>query len=359
MCVPRWKATLQLLACAFAAVVGAVGAEQLAHLRSAGPRAGRARAASVAAPAPPPSSSQRLEDEGEDPPAEVDEPDMVFSPDEVRTAHAVGRHLRSGRVITGATSNRLILFTFDDGPDRRTTPRLLRYLDEADVRAVFFVTTSKVTGPGARARAQAELLREIVRRGHMVGNHTHEHQPLPLIDTPAVIAEIDRAQEAIETILGERPYLFRPPGGTRSPRVDRLIAERGYTQVLWNVGTGDFQVRSADDVVRLWSRILERRERENGERGGIVLLHDTHPWSVEAFPRIVAEIRRRNCELLDRGEELFDIVDDPALFFAAREGADPSSEAPPLTLPAEMLAERQRRLRLRAERRCHATVARR
>ncbi len=284
---------------------------------------------------------------------------MVFSSDEVRTAHAVGRHLQGGRIITGGTSNRLILFTFDDGPDRRTTPRLLRYLDEADVRAVFFVTTNKVTEPGARARAQAELLREIVRRGHMVGNHTHEHRALPLIDTPAVLAEIDRAQETIEAILGERPYLLRPPGGTRSPRVDRLIAERGYTQVLWNLGTGDFQVRSADEVVGLWSRVLARRERENNERGGIVLLHDTHPWSVEAFPRIVAEIRRRNCELLDRGEELFDIVDDPTLFFVPREGADPSVEAPGLSLPADVLAERQARVRRQAERRCHATVARR
>ncbi len=358
MGVLPWKAALQLAACTLAAVVGAVGAEQLAHWTSALSTSRHARATRLAptgtaeeppepAPAPEPAPSPE--------PA----PDMIFSRDEVRTARAVGRHLQGGRVITGGTRNRLVLFTFDDGPDRRTTPRLLRYLDELDIRAVFFVTTSKVTGPGARARAQADLLREIVRRGHMIGNHTHQHRALPLIDTEAVLAEIDQAQAAIEAVVGERPFLLRPPGGTRSPRVDRLIAERGYTQVLWNLGTGDFQVRSADEVVRTWSRILERRERENGERGGIVLLHDTHPWSVEAFPRIVAELRRRNCELLERGEELYDIVDDPALFFVRRGEAGPSAEAPLLQLPPAAYAARQARVRRRAERRCRATVAQR
>ena len=73
--------------------------------------------------------------------------------------------------------------------------------------------------------------------------------------------------------------------------------------------------------------MLERRERENGERGGVILLHDTHEWSVEAFPRIVAELQRRNCALLEQGEELYDIVGDPRWFHAPRP-EDASAEAP-------------------------------
>ncbi len=271
--------------------------------------------------------------------------DMELSIDEVRTFDAAGSQLAEGRIISGAARNRVILFTFDDGPDRRSTPRLLQHLDEAGVKAVFFVTTNTIQGPGDRIRAQAEILRDIVRRGHMVGNHTHSHQALPLIDTEQVIAEIETAQSAIEDVIGVRPWLFRPPGGTRSPRVDRLIAERGYTQVLWNLGTGDFQVRTAEDVVSIWRRTLARRERENGERGGIVLLHDTHPWSVEAFPMILAEIRARNCDLLEQGEELFDVVSDPIAFFQARIDEDPSTLADPLALSDAMLEARQARAR--------------
>ncbi|MEM9074618.1 MAG: hypothetical protein AAGE52_39350, partial [Myxococcota bacterium] len=115
---------------------------------------------------------------------------------------------------------------------------------------------------------------------------------------------------------------------------------------------GDFQVRTADEVVGIWTRILERREREHGERGGIILMHDTHPWTVEAFPRIVAELRQRNCDLLETGEELYDIVDDPALFFRER-GDDVSAETPLLHLPEDVLARRQARVREQTIQRCN------
>lgn len=340
--MPFNSRAFQVVACIAAMAMGALIAEQVSYVRVV-PANNTAQAAVRTTP--------RIDLE---PDLTIDV-DMELSPDEVRTLDAVASHMRDGRIIEGAARNRVILFTFDDGPDRRSTPRLLQHLDDAGVKALFFVTTNKVQGPGDRIRAQAEILRDIVRRGHMVGNHTHEHNALPLIDTEKVIAEIETAQSAIEDIIGMRPWLFRPPGGTRSPRVDRLIADRGYTQVLWNLGTGDFQVRTAEEVVRIWTRTLARRERENGERGGIVLLHDTHPWSVEAFPMIMAEIRQRNCELLEQGEELFDVISDPIAFFQARASQredEVSTLADPLQLSPEMLEQRQRRARELARAHC-------
>lgn len=261
--------------------------------------------------------------------------------------------LRDGKIITGRTPHRLILFTFDDGPDPRYTPRLLDRLDALDVKAVFFLTASRMAGNNPWERRNQEIAREIVRRGHIVGNHTLDHAQLPLLDDAAALAQVDAAEAIFERVLGGRTWLFRPPGGARSARIDRLIAERGYTQMIWNLGTGDFQVRSADDVMRVWLRVLERREREHGDRGGIVLMHDTHEWSVDAFPRMVNYLRERNCELLEQGEELYDIVDDPALFFAPRAGANPSDEAPVATPSRTILAERQRALREETARRCN------
>ena len=263
-----------------------------------------------------------------------------------------------GRVITGATAHRLILFSFDDGPDLNTTPRLLDELDAAGVHAVFFTVASRIEGDTPRQREQADLLGEIERRGHLIGHHTVHHRQLPLLSNEEIIAEVDDGQRDIERVLGHRPYLLRPPGGARSPRVDRLLAARGYTEMLWNLGTGDFQVRDADEVVRTFRRVLQRRERENGERGGIVLMHDPHPWTVEAFPRIVAELRAKNCELLAQGEELYDIVDDPRFFFEARRGDDGTALAQPAEPEASVLRARQERLRSVTSARC-SQVARR
>jgi peptidoglycan/xylan/chitin deacetylase (PgdA/CDA1 family) len=263
-----------------------------------------------------------------------------------------GEHVREGMVMTGATPHRLILFTFDDGPDLRYTPRLLDRLDRFGVKAVFFLTASRFSGDGPWQLQNRELAREILRRGHFVGNHTVDHLQLPLLEDAEIVAQVEGADAVFERVLGSRSWLMRPPGGARSSRVDAMLAERGYTQVLWNLGSGDFQVRDAEEVFHIWRRVLARRERENGERGGIVLLHDTHEWSVEAFPMIVSHLRDRNCALLERGEELYDIVDDPRLFYSARDPGQPGAAAPPASPPAELLAERQARLREETAQRC-------
>jgi peptidoglycan/xylan/chitin deacetylase (PgdA/CDA1 family) len=269
-----------------------------------------------------------------------------------------GRAFRDGRIISGATRHRLILFTFDDGPDQRTTPTLLDFLDAEDIKAVFFVTTNRFDQPMPWYRRNADLVREIAARGHLVGNHTVSHQELPALDDVGVAHELDAAARTIEATIGERPWLLRPPGGSHSPRTDGFAAMRGYTTLLWNLGAGDFQVESAEQVFQTFVRVLERREREDGQRGGVVLLHDTYPRTVEAFPRIVRFLRTRNCELLERGEELYDFVDDPSFFFTPRGHAAPTAEAASAELDPDVLAFRQERLREETRRRCPDLMAR-
>jgi peptidoglycan/xylan/chitin deacetylase (PgdA/CDA1 family) len=266
--------------------------------------------------------------------------------------------LRDGKVITGATAHRFVLFTFDDGPDLRNTPRLLDTLDELDVKAVFFLTASRLAGNGPWSVRNQELAREILRRGHVVGNHTVDHAQLPLLSDESVLSQVSEADAIFERTLGERTWLVRPPGGARSERVDALLASRGYTQVLWNLGSGDFQVRSAEDVFRVWRRVLQVRGRDAGERGGVVLLHDTHEWSVEALPMIVSWIREQNCRLLDEGEELYDIVGDPSVFFVPRGDDSSSAEAPPAAPDPRVIEIRQRRLRSEAHARCARLASR-
>jgi len=265
-----------------------------------------------------------------------------------------GQRLAGGQIISGRTPHRLLLFTFDDGPNRRTTPRLLDYLDAYGVKGVFFLTASRMRGDTGRQRLQQEIAQDIVRRGHVVASHTLDHLQLPALDDVAVATQIDESERIFVEVLGQRPWLLRPPGGSRSVRVDNMIAARGYTSMLWNLGTGDFQVETPEDVHRVFMRVLDVRERDAGDRGGIVLLHDIHDHAVDAFPLIITEIRRRNCQLLADGEELYDVVDDPSLFFVDRAQATPSDLAEPLILPADVLAARQARLREETAQRCDA-----
>jgi peptidoglycan/xylan/chitin deacetylase (PgdA/CDA1 family) len=262
--------------------------------------------------------------------------------------------LGGGRIIEGWTPHRLIYFTFDDGPDRRTTPLLLDRLDAVGVKAAFFLTASRILGRDAREREQAELAREIVSRGHALGNHTVDHLQLPLLGDAAATDQVARAEEIFERVLGFHPLLIRPPGGARSPRIDDLLAKRGYTTVLWNLGAGDFQVKSASEVLKLFRATLDRREQRGKHRGGVVLLHDTYAWSVDAFQLIWAELWERNCRLLARGEELYDVVPDLSFFYQPRADDSASALAAPANPPAQVLSERQAALRAEAKQRCGA-----
>lgn len=297
-----------------------------------------AAAADVVHEAPP--ESRAPSQPSEPPRAEHSEPSLRYS---------------HGRIIEGASPQRLILFSFDDGPDRRSTPLLLDRLDAVGVKAVFFLTAGRIAGRNPAEREQAALAREIVARGHIVGSHTVDHLQLPLLDDATALEQVIGAERIFRRVLGFRPTLIRPPGGAHSPRIDALLADRGYTSVFWNLGAGDFQVTTAGEVLETFRRVLDRRERENAEHGGIVLLHDTYAWSVDAFQLIYAELRARNCKLLESGEELYDIVSDLSLFHEPRAGAAASVAAAPAKLSRAQFEARQSQLRQDTAQRCSST----
>jgi len=256
-----------------------------------------------------------------------------------------GSRFPSGLTIRGGSRRRRILFTFDDGPSRRTTPQLLDVLDDLGIKALFFVTSESFGNGNPWEREHAEIVREIVRRGHMIGNHTETHRQLPLLRNAEIQAELAVSERKIERTIGSKPRLIRPPGGALSARVEQLLGESGYTSVMWALYPADLEVRTPEEVVRTFFRVLDRREQETGDRGGIVLMHDTKPHSLEAVPRLVDALQKRNCRLLAEGQELYDIVDDIGYFI-------PGYEAD------ETLEERQEELRERAQRACNTVALR-
>lgn len=257
--------------------------------------------------------------------------------------------LAGGRTTRGFVRHRMLHFTFDDGPRLDTTPRLLDELDRAGVKATFFVVARGFDGTNATDRAKAELVREIARRGHTLGAHTYDHANLTQLEDAAVVAQLEAQERVFEAVLGARPWLFRPPYGARDARTDALLAERGYTQVLWNVTARDVESRSAEEVVAAFAQSLDRRERHPRGPGGVVVLHDTKPWVVDAFPAMMAELARRNCALLAAGEELWDVLDDPSVFHEP--SATPRMQREAHVDPA-FVATRQEALRAHHEERC-------
>ena len=70
--------------------------------------------------------------------------------------------------LPGGEGKKRVFLTFDDGPIPEITPWVLDTLDRYDVKATFFMV-------GQNVERHPELLEEIRRRGHDVGNHTLHH----------------------------------------------------------------------------------------------------------------------------------------------------------------------------------------
>jgi peptidoglycan/xylan/chitin deacetylase (PgdA/CDA1 family) len=268
------------------------------------------------------------------------------------TSAGLGGPLRDSLIISGAASRRIIHFTFDDGPDPVLTPVLLDRLDEAGVKATFFLSASRFDDRHRRNAGAAEVAREVLRRGHSVGSHSVIHRRMARLGRSAVIEQIDESERLFRKVFGKRTFLFRPPFGSRNRFVDAALAERGYTTVLWNLGLADWVSDSPEQLLSTFKKVLARREREHGERGGVVLLHDTHRWSVDGFALIHRYLMDTNCDLLARGEELFDVVDDLEPFAVPRGDAGPRDVAPAAPVDPERHERRQALIREETRKQC-------
>lgn len=214
-------------------------------------------------------------------------------------------NFRGGRLIRGDESRRrCISFTFDDGPSWETTPRLLDELERRGIRATFFVTGHRMDGDGEVARRNREVLATAWGRGHLVGNHTYHHDLLDTMPEATLTYEIDRTDALIRSVIGRRVFLFRAPyGALNHPRAVRAVFSRGYTPAFWAMDSQDWRVNTPEAVLA-----NVRAELDRAPRGGVLLMHDTLPWSVAAFPAIVDEINARNAAFRLRGEEEYEVV---------------------------------------------------
>jgi peptidoglycan-N-acetylglucosamine deacetylase len=177
----------------------------------------------------------------------------------------------------GGRHGRYVALTFDDGPGRYT-PRVLRLLRRAHARATFFVIGSRAVGRPDLVRAESQL--------GAVGNHTWTHPRLVSLARRDVIRQLLRTQAAIVRATGGvRPLLFRPPYGVGTPAETAAVHALGLVDVRWSLDSLDSRPGATAGAVA--------REVVAGLRpGAIVLLHDIHPWTVAALPRILRAVRR-------------------------------------------------------------------
>lgn len=175
-------------------------------------------------------------------------------------------------------------------------PSMLDLFDERGVRVTFFPT-------GRWAEAEPELLKEIVRRGHELGNHGYRHDHPKQLDDASLRAHISRSRDLLAELTGVSTRLYAPPYGEVDARIARIAAELDHWTIMWTLDTIDWQRPAPEVVVR---RIVPR-----AQPGAIVLMHPTEP-TVAALPTMLDALVDAGWQIVPVGDLLARALGEPA-----------------------------------------------
>ena len=161
-----------------------------------------------------------------------------------------------------------IALTFDDGPNARYTPILLDGLKKRNIRASFFLIGENIEG-------NEDILLQMRKDGHLIGNHTWDHVQLDKIPAEKVRLEIEKTNNRIYEASGIYPSYVRPPFGAWIKDMELSVT---MLPVFWDVDTLDWQSKNIDSILS----IAQKQVHD----GSIILMHDGYQTSVDAALKI-------------------------------------------------------------------------
>ncbi|MGC2261500.1 MAG: glycosyltransferase, partial [Candidatus Acidiferrales bacterium] len=196
----------------------------------------------------------------------------------------------------GGNDPKTLALTFDDGPDSPWTSRMLDVLEQKHVPATFFVIGVEVDRyPGLLHREYAD--------GDEIGNHTYTHPDFDAASRPQIEFELDLTQRLIESDLGVKTLLFRPPYGIdEEPETADEVANlpipqsMGYLLVAGHIDPHDWGEEGGvppPPVGIIVNRVVDQVEKLPGN---IIIMHDgggDRSHTVAALPQIIDQLEAK------------------------------------------------------------------
>lgn len=180
------------------------------------------------------------------------------------------------------TDEHVAYLTFDDGPTGNT-PRILKKLDELDVRATFFLI-------GSSMAQNTGLTEAIINAGHDIGSHTYSHKRMIFKPLSFVSKEVDKTNAMIKSLGYDREIFFRPPNGKKLVLLPWYLNKIGQTTVMWTLEP------ETDPDVSKDAPSMAQYVVDHVSDGAIILLHpmnDDTDKTLDAVALIVDGLRKK------------------------------------------------------------------
>ena len=171
-------------------------------------------------------------------------------------------------------NDKVLYLTFDDGPTPEITDWVLNCLNSYNAKATFFCVGKNVDN-------HPLVFNKVIAKGHAVGNHTYHHLKGWKTRSKAYISDIAKTQDLIQEKSSSK--LFRPPYGKFKSSQARKLLNLGYTIVLWDVLSYDWDQSVSPD--KCFNNVISK-----ARNGSIIVMHDSVKASnnlMYALPRIL------------------------------------------------------------------------
>ena len=179
------------------------------------------------------------------------------------------------RDISKYKNQKVIAFTFDDGPNTATTKILLDNLDKYDAKVTFFVL-------GSRVNDNKKILKRAYKEGNDIASHTYSHKDLTTLKDKELEKEINRTNTRIKHIIGVEPIYLRPPYGSVNEHVKNQTIMH---TICWNIDSLDWKTKNRKKI--------KKEIVKNARDGGVVLVHDIYKESVYGALLAMKDLKKK------------------------------------------------------------------
>lgn len=174
-------------------------------------------------------------------------------------------------------SDKKIAVTFDSAWNDDDIDKIIQVLNEYNCPSTFFVT-------GDWAERFPESLKKLYNAGHEIGSHSYNHTLYSTLSKEEIIADMDKCDLVIESVLGFKPNIMRAPSGDYTNNSILAAKETNRFCIQWDVDSLDWKELTEEEMK---NRIFDRVQN-----GSILLFHNGTKQTADALPGILTALKQ-------------------------------------------------------------------
>lgn len=177
-----------------------------------------------------------------------------------------------------------IAFTFDDGPNKEKTRKLIKVLEDYKMSATFFMVANKLEN-------DKETVKAVYNSHSEIGYHSYAHSDFTKQTKEQIQNEYKLSNELLNGIVNINFTITRPPYGAYN---EEVLTYLDTPFIRWDLDTNDWKYRDVEYIVNY--------VKDNYKDGSIILFHDSYDTSIDAAIQLIEYFYMNNIQVMSVSE---------------------------------------------------------